>query len=141
MVQEDAHPDIIDFLEVAAAVTGEPLAVIERQTKIGLAESALAAPFASFDGEPFYTDPIERAAVLCSRIVRNHPLPDGNKRVAYLLMADLLERDGLDLDLDAEQQTGAEAIMALAARTITEVEFVDWLADRVQPIGGTEAAG
>src|SRR5438093_6708012 len=31
---------------------------------------------------------IDKAAVLCVRLARNHPLPDGNKRLAYLAMLD-----------------------------------------------------
>jgi death-on-curing protein len=50
------------------------------------AESALAAPFAGFGELDFYPDPAVKAAILCSRLVRNHPFPDGNKRVAYLAM-------------------------------------------------------
>src|SRR5204863_250101 len=42
----------------------------------------------------FYKHPIQRAAVLASRIIRNHALPDGNKRVALLMMDDYLEENG-----------------------------------------------
>jgi death on curing protein len=34
--------------------------------------------------------------VLCSRLVRNHPPPDGNKRVAYLCMSELIRRNGCE---------------------------------------------
>jgi alkylation response protein AidB-like acyl-CoA dehydrogenase len=33
--------------------------------------------------EEFYPDFVDKAAVLLVRLARNHPLPDGNKRVAW----------------------------------------------------------
>ena len=38
-------------------------------------------------------DLVDKAAVLCVRLARNHPLPDGNKRVAYLAMVEFLARN------------------------------------------------
>jgi prophage maintenance system killer protein len=49
---------------------------------IHLADSALHAPRAGFGGVEFYPDVPMKAAVLCAHLVWNHPLPDGNKRVA-----------------------------------------------------------
>lgn len=48
--------------------------------RIGLAESALAAPQAGFGGVEACPDFETKAAVLCWHLVKNHPLPDGNKR-------------------------------------------------------------
>lgn len=53
---------------------------------MALAESALNAPAAAYGGVEFYPEPHQKAAVLYSRLVRNHPLPDGNKRVAFICM-------------------------------------------------------
>lgn len=47
-----------------------------------LLESAVAAPQASFGGEPIFTDGIEIAAAYLFYLCRNHPFVDGNKRVA-----------------------------------------------------------
>jgi death-on-curing protein len=66
---------IEQFLMVAEAVLGIDADRLHRVTKIGSAESALVAPFATYGGHDFYPHPIQRAAVLASRIVRNHPLP------------------------------------------------------------------
>ena len=74
------------FLLVAEAVLGIDAERLKNVTKIGLAESALAAPFATYGGHDFYEHHVKRAAIVASRIVCNHPLPDGNKRVALLLM-------------------------------------------------------
>jgi Fic/DOC family len=52
-----------------------------------LAESALHAPFASFGGTDAYPTLVEQAAVLLQHLAKNHPLPDANKRAAFLLTA------------------------------------------------------
>lgn len=54
---------------------------------VALAESALGAPFAGFGEHELFPAFSQKAGVLCSRIVRYHPLPDGNKRVAYDVIA------------------------------------------------------
>lgn len=47
-----------------------------------LLESAVAAPQATFEGEPLIADPIEIAAAYLFYLCRNHPFVDGNKRTA-----------------------------------------------------------
>lgn len=139
MQTDESALDIIDFLRTAEMVLGEHIERVGRVTKIGLAESALAAPFASFGGVSFYPDPIHRAAILCSRICRNHPLPDGNKRVAYLLMTEQLYRAGFGFDAGDQQHT-AEMVERLAADDVSEQGFAEWLATRVIPIEKREAS-
>lgn len=50
---------------------------------INLLESALAAPQATFGGEPVITDVVEVAAAYLFYLCSNHPFVDGNKRVAF----------------------------------------------------------
>src|SRR3954471_5358462 len=87
--------DFADLLLIAEALLGEPAEHLAGIVLVPSAESALAAPFASFGGIEFYEDPAERAALCCSRIIRNHPLPDGNKRLGYECMREMLERSGI----------------------------------------------
>jgi death-on-curing protein len=47
-----------------------------------LLESAVAAPQATFEGEPLIADPVEIAAAYLFYLCRNHPFVDGNKRTA-----------------------------------------------------------
>jgi death-on-curing protein len=49
---------------------------------LGLLESAVAAPQASFGGVAMITDPLEIAAAYHFYLCRNHAFVDGNKRVA-----------------------------------------------------------
>jgi death on curing protein len=116
-----------EFLLIAEAVLGTPAELLARTVLIPSAESALAAPFASFGGVDFYEDPVERAAICCSRIIRNHPFPDGNKRVGYECMREMLERGGVPWprpSQDADEIAGT--IERVAAREVSEREFVRW---------------
>ncbi len=124
--------DLSFYLATAEAVLGVPGEQLVRVTRTSLAESALAAPHASFEGIAFYPEPAQRAAILCSRLVRNHPLPDGNKRTAFLCMLASLELSGLRLDT-RDQEAVADTITALAAEEISEEAFVAWVQGRVSP--------
>lgn len=121
---------IEQFLLAAESVLGIDADHLKSATKLGSAESALAAPFATYGGHDFYPHPIKRAAVLASRIVRNHPLPDGNKRVALLLMDLYLEEHGWRIT--CTQTELAKAIEALAARENSEDYFHMWLISRTE---------
>jgi death-on-curing protein len=121
---------IEQFLLTAEAVLGIDADRLKRATKIGSAESALAAPFATYGGHDFYPHPIQRAAVLASRIVRNHPLPDGNKRVALLMMDLYLEENGWYIS--CPQAETAQAIEDLAAGKNSEDYFHMWLISRTE---------
>ncbi len=52
---------------------------LARVPRLELLESALHAPQAGFGYEDFYPGLVDMAAVLAVRLVRNHPLPDGQK--------------------------------------------------------------
>jgi death-on-curing protein len=123
--------DLADYLLIAEAVLGADAETLAHLPGIGLAESALAAPAMSFGGSEFFPDLIDKAAVLCSRIVKNHPLPDGNKRVAYLSMIEFLGRNGLTFMPPSTDET-ADAIERLAAGELSEQEFAAWLGRNVR---------
>ncbi|MCY3634379.1 MAG: Fic family protein [bacterium] len=87
---------------------------------------------AEFGGQEFYPEIIDKAAVLCWRLARNHPLPDGNKRAAWAALVVFIDLNSgrwspepPDVD-DAEQ-----AMLAVAAGQINEQEFAAWLRGRV----------
>jgi death-on-curing protein len=74
--------DLVDYVAIAAKLTGMDVATIARLPNLSLAESALRASFAGFGEHEFYPELLCNAAVLLERLARNHPLPDGNKRAA-----------------------------------------------------------
>lgn len=80
-------PTLEDSIEIAAVLLGTSPDQVRRLPRIGLAESAIHAPFASFGGQSAYTGLTVQAAVLIAHLAQNHPLPDGNKRAAFLLTA------------------------------------------------------
>jgi death on curing protein len=83
-----------EFLLIAEAITGVDAGVLARSARIGLAESALAAPAASFAGVEAYPDFAAKAAVLLVHLCKNHPLPDGNKRCAFLALLEFIQANG-----------------------------------------------
>ena len=124
--------ELADLLLIAEVALGRPAEELARVVLIPNAESALAAPFATFAGAVFYSDPAERAAICCSRILRNRPFPSGNKLVAYECMREMLERAGLPWPRPREDARKiANTIEALAAREMSEAEFVLWVRTRV----------
>lgn len=124
--------DLAEFLVIAERLLGVDAKALRSATKLDAAESALAAPFMGFGETLFYPDPAQRAAIVCSRIIRNHPLPDGNKRSGYLCMLIQLERVGLNFTQpEGGQNETADVIEALAARELAEEAFVEWVKTRV----------
>lgn len=87
-------PGVEDFVAAAAVILEVEESAIRRLPGLALAESALAAPFAGLDEQDAYPSLTAKAAILIERLARNHPLPDGNKRVALALAIVFLERNG-----------------------------------------------
>jgi len=121
-----AYLDLADYVLIAEAVLGVPAETIARWPGMGLAETALHAPAMGFGGVEFYPDLIDKAAVLCARLTRNHPLPDGNKRVAYLALVEFLTRNEVEWSPPSVEETVA-TVENVAAGRISERELADWL--------------
>ena len=129
--------DLFDLLLIAEAVLGTSAERLARAVSVPEAESALMAPFAAFGAVEAYPDPAERAAICCSRLVRNHPFPDGNKRVAYECMREMLERNGIPWPRPSEDaEEIASMVERLAGREVAELDFVDWVRARTRAGGG-----
>ena len=62
---------------------------------LGLLESALAMPQATFDGNYLHETPFEMAAAYLFHIARNHPFIDGNKRTALACALVFLRLNGI----------------------------------------------
>jgi death-on-curing protein len=59
-----------------------------------LLESAVAAPQATYGGEPLLKDAVEVAAAYLFYLCSNHPFVDGNKRTALAACLVFLESNG-----------------------------------------------
>jgi death-on-curing protein len=107
-----------------------PAQAIANFNRIGLAESALAAPQAGFGGVEAYPDFATKAAVLCWHLVKNHPLPDGNKRCAFLATVEFVERNGRTwVPAPGDPDETDRVIRAVASGDLSEGDFRDWIAE------------
>lgn len=93
----DAYlPALEEILFIAAEVLGAEVAALRRLPRISLAESAIAAPRASLGGVEAYPTLAGKIAALGWHLPRNHPFPDGNKRVAVAMVV-TARMNGTDL--------------------------------------------
>jgi death-on-curing protein len=128
------HPlTIEDLLLIGEAVLEVPAERLARAVQLGAAASALAAPFAADGRRDRHPELSDKAAILCSRLVRNHPLPDGNKRVALIAMLELIARNrGIWIPPHGGQDRIATTIERLASRDLTEAAFTVWVRAHVR---------
>ena len=124
--------DLADYVGIAAQVTGLNEAVVLRIANLDLADSALHAPSAEFSGEEFYPDLVTKAALLLVRLAKNHPLPDGNKRVAWVAMRYFLILNDIDWSNYPEVADAEQAVVAVASGEWDEAMFADWLRERLE---------
>ncbi|MEO6629450.1 MAG: Fic family protein [Aquihabitans sp.] len=130
--------DLTDYVAIAEEVTGLDETTVLRVANLDLADSALHAPAAGFGQSDLYPDFVDKASVLMVRLAKNHSLPDGNKRVAWVAMRYFLMLnewtwvDSPSID-DAEQ-----AVVAVASGTWGEAEFAAWLRPRLVGHPGLE---
>ncbi len=68
----------------------------------GKIEGCLNAPFATFDKKDLYPTIQDKAAILIYLLIKNHPLQNGNKRMAYITFCYFLLKNGEDVYLDSE---------------------------------------
>ncbi|NNM97443.1 MAG: type II toxin-antitoxin system death-on-curing family toxin [Candidatus Dormibacteraeota bacterium] len=123
--------DLTDFLAIAAEVTNLDAETLTRVTNLNLAESALHAPAASWAGEDFYPEFVDKAAVLLAHLAKNHPLPDGNKRAAWVALRLFLDMNGWAWDDYPSVDDAEGAMVAVAAGEWNAGRLASWLAPRL----------
>jgi death-on-curing protein len=70
------------------------------------------------------------AALYTAGAVRNHPFVDGNKRTGFVIGVLFLELHGFDFK--ASEEDALQAVMALAAGTLDEARYTEWLRENVK---------
>lgn len=95
-----------------------------------LLESALTRPRQRFADDPA-CDLSSIAASYAYGLARNHPYADGNKRVAFVVMAVFLGLNGLDLVTDEADVVAT--MTALAAGGLEEEALAEWIRSRSVP--------
>lgn len=87
---------------------------------IGLLESAVARPGATFEGNELYSDVFHKAALLMESLIKNHPFIDGNKRTAIASAGIFLERNGYSIKTTQEKLEGFTRQMAGGRVTVSD---------------------
>ena len=91
---------------------------------IGLLESAIAQPEASFGGEYLHADIFEMAAAYLYHLVMNHPFVDGNKRVG--LEAALIFLEINNENLKASDQELIDLVLKTTAGQVGKREIAEF---------------
>ena len=119
-----------DVIAIASRVLGLDVSPTLYIVDLGLADSALARPQATFGGQEFYPSVPEKAAALLQALARNHPFVDGNKRIALLTTLQFLNLNGKDLDLDPPEEA-YEVIASTAAGEMSLGKLTEWIGARL----------
>jgi death-on-curing protein len=96
---------------------------------MGLLQSALAMPAATFGGQFLHSGIHEMAAAYVFHIVKNPPFVDGNKRAGLAAAIAFLELNGHRLDADPDEL--ADTILAVADGTLSKAQLTVFLESRV----------
>ena len=102
--------------------------------ELGMLESALAQPRATFGGSDLHPTLIAKAAALGLSLALNHPFVDGNKRVAHAAMEVFLLLNGVELNAELDEQE--HLMLNLADGQLTREQLTSWLENHVKPVVG-----
>jgi death on curing protein len=97
---------------------------------LGLLESAVAAPEASFGGDLLHATVPEIAAAYLFHLAQNHPFVDGNKRIGAAAMVMFIYLN--DSDLECDEDSLVDLTLGVASGKITKSEVAVFLADRIR---------
>ncbi|MBK5306893.1 MAG: type II toxin-antitoxin system death-on-curing family toxin [Frankiaceae bacterium] len=109
--------DVDDLLHIARRTLG----TVEVRD-LGLLASAAARPQASAFGVDAYPTLLEKAAALVHSLARNHPLVDGNKRLALAGLLSFLGLNGLRSTLTNDD--AHDLIIAIASGELDDVPSI-----------------
>jgi death-on-curing protein len=105
-------------LRIARLAVGGPIEVRD----LGLLDAAVHRPRASVLGQDAYPDLLTKAAALLHSLARNHPLVDGNKRLAWLATYVFCAKNGVELDPDDD--AAYDLVIAVASGSLDEIEEI-----------------
>ena len=105
-------------LRIARRAVGGPIAVRD----LGLLDAAVHRPRASVMGQDAYPDVMTKAAALLHSLARNHPLVDGNKRLAWLATYVFCAKNGVELD--PADDDAYDLVVGVASGDISELDEI-----------------
>ncbi|MBI4051508.1 MAG: type II toxin-antitoxin system death-on-curing family toxin [Elusimicrobia bacterium] len=99
---------------------------------LGLLESAVYRPQASFGGSDLYPDLFSKAAALGYSLIKNHPFVDGNKRTGFEAMRLMLRLNRWDIR--AREEEKFRFVLDIACNKMDEHAMAQWLEKRKRKI-------
>lgn len=91
---------------------------------LGLLQSAVSRPQATFGGKELYRDVFHKAAALMESIIKNHPFIDGNKRTAITSASIFLLRNSYFLE--TSQKEFEQFTLKMATGKVSFDDAVKW---------------
>lgn len=120
--------EVEDLLQIAERAIGAPPELRDR----GLLASAAGRPGTTAFGEDAYPTIESKAAALLHSLAANHPLVDGNKRLALAGVLVFLRINGRRLTMS--QQEAYKLVVTVASGGLDDVESIaSQLANRIEP--------
>lgn len=117
---ETEHLDVEDLLELIRRLGVGPV------RDLGLLDSAASRPRSTVLGTDPYPTLERKAAALLHSLARNHALADGNKRLAWLATAVLLDLNGRDISVTDD--AAFNLVTRVAAGELDVDAIAAWLA-------------
>ncbi|GGZ75123.1 type II toxin-antitoxin system death-on-curing family toxin [Streptomyces bluensis] len=109
--------EALDLAELACG--GQEVAVRD----LGLLSSAVHRPQSQMFGVEAYTGLFEKAAALLQSLAANHPLVDGNKRMAWMCTVVFLDFNGTEM-LEVDQEEAYKLVMEVAGGDLEDVGLI-----------------
>ncbi len=96
---------------------------------LGLLQSAVAMPHASFGGQVLHPTIFDQAAAYLFHLVQNHPFMDGNKRIGAASALVFLAMN--DIQIAGDEEGLVTLTMAVASGQSGKAEIATWFRDHV----------
>ncbi|MEV8014871.1 type II toxin-antitoxin system death-on-curing family toxin [Streptomyces sp. NPDC086554] len=109
-----------EVLDLAELACGEQEVAVR---DLGLLSSAVHRPQSQMFGIEAYTDLFEKAAALLQSLAVNHPLVDGNKRMAWMSTVVFLDFNGADM-VDVDQDEAYKLVIEVASGGLDDVGLI-----------------
>lgn len=107
-----------DLIAIADAAMGGQALIRDA----GLIDSAAHRPMATAFGEDAYGDLHAKAAALLHSLLRNHPLVDGNKRLAWVACRTFLAIN--EADFTPDEDATVEFVLKVAAGDVDDLAHI-----------------
>lgn len=116
---------LTQVLHIAETVTGLPFETIKNVAQLHLMSSAISLPQLILIGLDPYPELADKAAVMAFNLARNHPLPDGNKRLAFLTCYEFCWINGFELIFDIDSAESMFIGIASGEKTLSDL--TNWI--------------